>query len=259
MPRACCYTRAMTESASIPRAPVRTACAGWSIPRAAAAAFPAHGSHLERYAQVFDAAEINSSFYRPHQLQTYQRWADSVPPGFRFSVKLPRAITHEARLADVAAPLRAFADQVGGLGDKLGCVLVQLPPSLGFDSVVAAEFLARMQDAFACTLALEARNPAWFGGGASALLAGHGVTRVLADPPKGQDGPHVATASTVYLRLHGSPRIYYSAYAPAYLEQLAAEMRAYGAHGRELWCVFDNTLSPTFMDEALLVHRASTR
>src|SRR5882757_510271 len=75
-------------------------CAGWSIPTHLADRFPATGTHLERYASRFNAVEINSSFYRPHQTKTYSRWADSTPADFRFSVKLPQEITHRRRLVD---------------------------------------------------------------------------------------------------------------------------------------------------------------
>jgi uncharacterized protein YecE (DUF72 family) len=75
-------------------------CAGWSIARAHAQAFPEAGTHLKRYAQLLPAVEINSSFYRPHRPQTYARWAASTPQTFRFAVKLPRAITHTHRLRD---------------------------------------------------------------------------------------------------------------------------------------------------------------
>src|SRR5438067_5165479 len=103
-------------------------CAGWGIHKDVAGRFPPEGSQLERYAAVFPAVEINSSFYRPHQPATYARWAASVPPGFRFSVELPKAISHEARLRDADALLDRFAFEVNHLGAKLGCVLVQLPP-----------------------------------------------------------------------------------------------------------------------------------
>src|SRR5688572_17535989 len=73
-------------------------CAGWSLPKKFADAFPAEGSHLVRYAARLPAVEINSSFYRPHRPTTYEKWAASVPTGFRFSVKVPKWITHERRL-----------------------------------------------------------------------------------------------------------------------------------------------------------------
>lgn len=230
-----------------------TGCAGWSIPRECAASFPAEGSHLERYASVFRAVEINSSFYRAHRASTYARWAACVPSDFLFSVKLPRTITHDAKLVDIDAPLTQFAQEVAGLGEKLGCVLVQLPPKLAFDAGVADAFFGRLGAAVGCMLACEARHPDWFGAEATALLTARGITRVIADPPKGQDGPHVATADVLYARLHGSPRIYYSSYEQAYLEQVAAVMREYAAAGRSVWTIFDNTASGAAMANALAV------
>src|ERR1700710_2034231 len=107
---------------------VRIGCAGWSLPRAEASHFAAAGSHLERYVARFEAVEINSSFHRPHRPATYARWAASVPPSFRFSVKVPKAITHDLRLRDAHGLLQTFLAEAAGLGDRLGCLLVQLPP-----------------------------------------------------------------------------------------------------------------------------------
>src|SRR5688572_19432683 len=111
----------------------RIGCAGWSIPREHAAEFPVEGTHLQRYAQRFPAVEINSSFYRPHRPETYARWAASTPDGFRFAVKVPREITHTRRLREVDEPLERFLAEAGALGEKLGPLLVQLPPSLQFE------------------------------------------------------------------------------------------------------------------------------
>src|SRR6201990_2091516 len=94
--------------------------AGWSIPASYAADFPDKGTHLERYAARMNAVEINSSFYRPHQRKTYERWAAGVPEDFRFSVKLPRSITQEKRLRNYDAPLSRFLEESAGLGGKLG-------------------------------------------------------------------------------------------------------------------------------------------
>ena len=92
-------------------ATIRIGTAAWSIPKQHAAPFPVAGSHLERYGAVFNAVEINSSFYRPHRTATYERWAASVPDGFRFAVKVPKAITHERRLKDVGDLLDRFLSE----------------------------------------------------------------------------------------------------------------------------------------------------
>lgn len=247
----------MTEIAEKLRSPnagrMLVGCAGWAIPGTDRAAFTAEGTHLEKYASVFGAVEINSSFYRPHQVKTYAKWALCVPDDFRFSVKLPRTITHDAKLVGIESPLEQFASEVAGLGEKLGCVLVQLPPKLGFDARVAQEFFGRLTERFGCTLALEARNSGWFGEEATALLKSSGITRVIADPPKGQEGPHVPTTATIYARLHGSPRVYYSSYEEGYLAQLAHDMRVHAEAGRTVWTIFDNTASGASMPNALVV------
>lgn len=124
-------------------APLFVGCAGWSLPREHWPAFSEEGSHLQRYASRFNAVEINSSFYRPHLPKTYERWAQSVPSAFRFSVKVPRRITHELRLRHCEAALDEFLAQCLHLGERLGCLLVQLPPSLNHEPDVAGAFLRR--------------------------------------------------------------------------------------------------------------------
>lgn len=232
-------------------------CAGWGIHKDVAGRFPLDGSQLERYAAVFPAVEINSCFYRPHQPQTYARWAASVPPGFRFSAKLPRTITHDARLQNADGLLDPlldrFAREAGELGPKLGCVLIQLPPSGAFVEDVVRDFLPRVRERFACMLALEARHPSWFGEAATALLVEAGVTRVRADPPAGQPGPHVPTTANAYLRLHGSPKIYYSSYPPETLRAVERELLARTAGGADCWCIFDNTAAFAAVPNALEV------
>src|ERR1700761_7871846 len=105
-------------------------CAGWNLRKELVESFPLDGTHLQRYAARLNCVEINSSFYRSHRKTTYERWAASTPADFRFSVKLPKHITHVCRLVDVERHIRQFVDETSGLGSKLGPILVQLPPSL---------------------------------------------------------------------------------------------------------------------------------
>ncbi|MEI7038334.1 DUF72 domain-containing protein [Fulvimonas yonginensis] len=217
---------------------MRIGCAGWSVPRAHAGAFPAGGSALERYAQVFDCVEVNSSFHRPHRPATWRRWASSVPDDFRFAAKMPRAISHERRLQACDDLLLAFLDQVGELEHKLGWLLLQLPPSLAFDAAVALPFLERLRDRYRGPLACEPRHPSWFRGAVDRALRDVHVARVAADPAR---VPRAAVPGgerqRIYLRLHGSPRTYYDAYAPTALARLACGLR----RAPPAWCIFDNT------------------
>lgn len=216
----------------------RIGCAGWSIPKAHAGAFPTAGSTLERYAQVFDCVEINSSFYRPHRPSTWRRWGDSVPADFRFAVKMPKVISHECRLRACDGLVDAFLDQVGELAEKLGWLLLQLPPGLVFDPAVALPFLEQLRGRHAGPIACEPRHPSWFRADVDHALRDLHVARVAADPARvpraalpGGDRSHI------YLRLHGSPRMYYDAYPRQVLERLARRMQRW----RQAWCIFDNT------------------
>lgn len=229
------------------------ACAGWNQVSGRLPFSEMVGSQLERYASVLPAVEINSSFYRPHRQTTYERWAASVPPAFRFSVKLPRTITHTIRLAHTDAELAKFEDETAGLAEKLGCVLVQLPPSLQFDMGIAQSFFEEVRRTFSCMIACEARHPTWFGANATAMLTAHAVTRVIADPAKGQIEPHQSTTSTTYMRLHGSPAIYRSSYSDAYLAQVADDLAAQAHSGQPAWVIFDNAASGAALPNALAV------
>ncbi|HEX6645432.1 MAG TPA: DUF72 domain-containing protein, partial [Gemmatimonadales bacterium] len=206
---------------------MRIGTAGWRLPKRFAELFPAEGSHLERYAQVFPAVEVNSSFYRPHRRGTWERWGAAVPASFRFSAKTPRTLTHERRLEDPGPPLDAFLAEVTGLGERLGCLLVQMPPSLACVPAVAERFFAAFRARFAGPLAAEPRHPTWFTPEAEEMLAHFEVARVAADPAcaPGGDEPG-GWRGLAYFRLHGSPRIYYSGYAAEYLDALVRRMRA---------------------------------
>ena len=231
---------------------IRVGCAGWSLPRPAQEAFGPGDSHLARYATRFSLAEINSSFHRPHPRSLYEKWAAAVPPSFRFCAKLPKAITHERRLVDCESLLAAFLEQVGGLGDRLGGLLVQLPPSFAFDAGVAGGFLRLLRDRFDGALALEPRHASWFAAQPDALLRDLRVARVLADPVRHAAGAWPGGwSSLVYLRLHGSPRMYYSAYPPALLQALARRLQQAVAEGSEAWCIFDNTAAGAAVGDAL--------
>ena len=220
----------------------RIGCAGWSLPRAEQEGFPAEGSHLERYAARFEAVEINSSFHRPHRPATYARWSASVPSSFRFAVKVPKAITHGLRLRDAHGLLRTFLAETAGLGEKLGCLLVQLPPSLSFDAGPVADFFAGFRSLSSTPLACEPRHPSWFAAQADDLLRNLGVARVAADPARVPEaGDPGGWRGLVYYRLHGSPRMYYSAYSEEYLRSLASRLQTDRAAVRDVWCVFDNT------------------
>ena len=227
--------------------------AGWSIPAQSAGAFPSEGTHLNRYAQRLRCAEINSSFYRPHRPATYARWAASTPDGFLFSVKAPKTITHEGKLAVAPELLDTFLGQIASLGDKLGPLLFQLPPKLAFNASRADDFFAHLRTVYpAGPVVLEPRHASWFTAEAASLLCRHAIGRVLADPTPVPQALEVAgDLTTRYYRLHGSPRIYYSAYEGAYLDDLAATLGRLPEEVMEAWVIFDNTAAGAALQNAL--------
>lgn len=228
--------------------------AGWSVPARQTDNFPQSGSHLERYARRLSIVEIDTSFYKPHRRETYERWAGSTPEHFRFAVKTPKAMTHEHRLVGCETLADAFLHGVQGLGEKLGVLLVQLPPSLPFQPDVACEFFDMMRGRTPAGLACEPRHPSWFEAEAQELLAQRRIARVAADPA-------LAPAAAVpggwrglaYFRWHGSPRVYYSNYDTGSLARIARQVQVAAAFGAEVWGIFDNTAEGHALGNALAV------
>ena len=235
---------------------LRIGTAGWSVPSVYLSQVPSGGSHLDRYARHLNAVEINSSFYRPHRRTTYQRWAQSVPENFRFSVKVPKTITHDAGLAGCGALLDRFVDEVTGLGDKLGVLLVQLPPKAALNKRIANNFFRKLRRRIDIGVVVEPRHASWFAADIDGWLAKRRIARAAADPARipgaGEPGgwPELA-----YYRWHGSPRIYYSNYDASALTALKRRL-ADRARNSEAWCMFDNTTSGAALGNALaLAHR----
>jgi uncharacterized protein YecE (DUF72 family) len=223
--------------------------AGWNIPRAHASRFPADGSQLARYGARLNAAEINTSFYRPHAPATYERWAAGVPDGFRFAVKVPKVITHERGLTRAREPLERFLGEIAGLGDRLGPLLVQLPPSHAFDARRAGRFFALLRGRHEGAVVCEPRHQSWTSGAAGRLFEKFRVARVAADPPRAPGlGVPGGWPGLIYYRWHGSPRPYFSPYSTEQLAELAVKL----CGGRvDTWCIFDNTGSGSAAANAL--------
>lgn len=228
----------------------RIGTAGWSIASQYADEFPSQGMALERYASRLCCAEINSSFYRSHRASTWTRWGELVPAEFRFCVKIPRSITHERRLKDCGGLVGQLLDETAGLGEKLAVFLVQLPPTLAYDSEVASAFFRELSGATPACLACEPRHRSWFDPAADDLLVQHRVARVAADPalvPMAADPG--GWRGLGYWRLHGSPETYRSPYGPRDLDQYAGRIAA--KRKGEAWCIFDNTASFAALGNAL--------
>jgi uncharacterized protein YecE (DUF72 family) len=233
-------------------APLWIGTAGWTVPSRYAAQLPSGGSHLERYARCLNAAEINSSFYRSHRRQTYDRWASCTPANFRFAVKVPKAMTHERRLVDCGDLLDRFIAEIAGLGDKLGVLLVQLPPKAEFGEQAAEQFFRDLRARTAVPAVLEPRHISWFSAATDEWLTERRIARVAADPARvpGARDPG-GWRGLSYYRWHGSPRIYFSPYDAVALTSLREHADHDRARGIATWCIFDNTGSGAALGNAL--------
>jgi uncharacterized protein YecE (DUF72 family) len=211
---------------------------------------------LEYAAGRLNSIEINGSFYALQKPDSYRRWAEQTPDDFVFSLKGPRFITHMKKLADVETPLaNFFASGPLALGPKLGPVLWQLPPTLGFDADRLNDFLARLPrtstaaaelakahdarlDDRALTVAdadrplrhaMEVRHPSYRCAEFIELLRAHDVALVVADTAQRFPFLDDVTADFVYVRLHGDEELYVSGYGDAALDRWAGRVRAWAA------------------------------
>ncbi|RPJ52205.1 MAG: DUF72 domain-containing protein [Chloroflexi bacterium] len=135
---------------------------------------------LYYYSRIFNAVEVNTTFYGPQSPTQIERWNAATPDDFRFCMKAPKRITHELRLKDSSPEMRAFIDASAGLGSKFGAVLVQLPPSFTIGERPTLEtFLQTLPSGQ--RYAIEFRHASWFIPETGALLKQYGVGWVSND------------------------------------------------------------------------------
>jgi uncharacterized protein YecE (DUF72 family) len=223
--------------------------AGWNVPVACRERVGGQGSHLERYSRMLNATEINSSFYRPHRRTTYERWALATPDQFRFSVKVPKSVTHVAGLA--LPELRQFIGETAGLGEKLAVLLIQFPPTRRFNKDEAQALFEALRALSPATLVCEPRHASWFAPDVDHWFNERRIGRVVADPAPTEGAERPGGWQGIrYFRLHGSPRIYYSKYADDALCDIRRRLVTYKGTA-ENWCIFDNTALGAAMENAL--------
>jgi uncharacterized protein YecE (DUF72 family) len=237
------------EEAVHVNADLRLGTAGWNVPQVLKERVGGEGSHLERYARVLNATEINSSFHKPHRRSTYEKWANATPDEFRFSVKVPKSVTHSSKLAGVE--LDRFIEESAGLGTKLAVLLVQFAPRKMFVESDAEFLFGALRERTSAALACEPRHVSWLTPEVGAWLKERRIGRVAADPARvpNADLPG-GWPGLRYFRLHGAPRIYYSAYDRAFLRTLRSRLSD-GSTSSETWCIFDNTAAGAALGNAL--------
>jgi uncharacterized protein YecE (DUF72 family) len=171
---------------------------------------------------------------------------------------MPKSITHDSHLKRCASEVDRFYDDIAHLQPKLAVVLIQLPPTLEFDSRSVRAFFRRAPRLPKVAVACEPRHVSWFTKAADTVLKEARVSRVAADPARhaGADLP-AGMRRFAYFRWHGSPHLYYSKYTDAQIERFAATVKSSPAS--ETWCVFDNTARYAAWDDALLFSKTLRR
>lgn len=209
------------------------------------------GAFLAHYAERFDTAEINNSFYRLPEEKTLLRWRQYVPEGFVFSVKASRYLTHLKKLKDPREPLERLLDRVGVLGEMLGPILFQLPPRWRANSRRLGDFLEILPEGY--RYAFELRDPSWFNDEIYGLLAERGVAFCVYD--LGGMSPMKTTADFVYVRLHGPDGPYRGRYGAERLGGWAETLSGWMEEGLDVYCYFDNDEVGYAVEDALLLRR----
>jgi uncharacterized protein YecE (DUF72 family) len=193
---------------------------------------------LEHYAERFDTVESNSAFYRLPDEKTFEDWARRTPEDFVWAVKMSRYLTHIRRLRAPEEPVARFLDNARGLGDKLGPVLLQLPPNLKADLDALDDTLRRIGTR--ARVAVEFRHDSWFGDETRALLAERGAALCLADRSSKPASPLWRTADWGYVRLHEGSASPHPCYGRGALETWAQRLAELWGPGAEVFVYFNN-------------------
>ncbi|MBS1565184.1 MAG: DUF72 domain-containing protein [Bacteroidetes bacterium] len=192
---------------------------------------------LAYYAQFFGTVEINNSFYMLPDRKTFTAWKKATPPGFFFSVKGSRFITHMKKLKADKASVKKFMSHAGGLGEKLGPVLFQLPPRWRVNVERLREFLQRLPHDH--RYAFEFREHSWYTKEVYQALEQYNCAFCIYELEH-HLSPLEVTASYIYVRLHGPGNKYQGSYPDSTLRTWARRIKKWRAAGKDVYVYFDN-------------------
>jgi uncharacterized protein YecE (DUF72 family) len=180
---------------------------GWSYSDWEGTVYPEalpSGSRLAEYVKRYATVEIDSTFYGTPRRSTVQNWREIAPDGFLFAAKFPQDVTHESNLVDTRSEAESFVDTMRSLEDRLGPLLLQLPPSFTVEGMgVLEDFLSTLPQG--PRYAVEVRHRSWLGSDLPALLREHRVALTLIDYPR-MPRMQEATTDFVYIRWLGNRR-----------------------------------------------------
>ncbi len=213
---------------------------GWHYPHWKGLFYPEEipeREYLNYYAQHFYTAEVNNTFYQVPQEKTLKQWVHKAGPGFVFSVKASRYITHMKKLKDPQEPVKNFLNKIKVLEESLGPILFQLPPKWKKNRERLRSFLEFLPTEF--RFAFEFRNPDWFADDIYELLEKNNAAFCVYDFNRRQS-PQKVTSDFVYIRLHGPDGAYKGKYDDQSLSQWAEVISLWKKQGKDIFCYFDN-------------------
>ncbi|TYB41328.1 DUF72 domain-containing protein [Actinomadura chibensis] len=208
---------------------------------------------LHHYADTFTTVENNNAFYRLPTRGTFENWRDATPEGFVMAVKASRYLTHMKRLHDPAEPVARLMDAARGLGDRLGPVLLQLPPTLRAEPDRLATCLRLFPDDV--RVAVEPRHPSWWTDETRAVLEHHGAALCWADRLGRPLTPLWRTTDWLYLRFHEGPAEPWPRYDDATLRSWAREL---GPADGDAYVYFNNDPGGAAVHDALAFSALTT-
>ena len=231
---------------------------GWSYPHWKEVFYPEYikpARYLEFYLTRFNCVELNSCFYHIPRETTVEGWMQRTPGSFKFSLKLSRFITHQKRLVDCQEPLKRFFDVFERMRERLGPVLIQIPPGLSCDIPLLADFLSLLEVEYKhYRFSIEIRHRSWITDQFFELLAHHGIAFVIADSNNRFPDYEAVTSDTVYLRLHGPESLYASEYNDSSLHRYAEKIIKWLRTDHEVWVFFNNDFNGYAVKNALMLN-----
>jgi uncharacterized protein YecE (DUF72 family) len=219
---------------------LRIGCSGWQYKHWHGNFYPAElpqARWFSHYALTFDTVEINNSFYRLPEAETFARWREQAPPHFLYAAKASRFLTHMKKLKDPEDPLARFFENARHLGRHLGPVLYQLPPRFPINVERLEAFLKALPKKYRHTV--EFRDPSWYDQRVYDLLRKHKVSLCLHDM-EGSETVRVAVGPFVYVRFHHGTKKYGGRYSDERLDDWAEWLAARHEQGLDVFAYFNN-------------------
>lgn len=205
-----------------------------------------HRSRLTVYSLLFNSLEVNSSFYKIPRRETVGRWNQETSDNFRFTFKLWKGITHQKDLVFEPNDVAKFLDVIDAVEEKKGCLLIQLPPSIKFSSLINLDKLLRCiatdKRSLGWHVCVEFRHQSWYCEETTKLLHSYGMNLVLHDKDGSSINIQHVNHDIVYIRFHGPQGDYKGSYEEAILYEYSGYIKEWLAEGKEVYTYFNNTI-----------------